>query len=54
VGGCPIGGASPPEQAAWVRGHLDEVQKLPAERGMPLLDPADPKTKERYACSAGG
>jgi hypothetical protein len=48
VGGCPIGGASPPEQAAWVREHLDEVQKLPAERGVPLLDPADPKTKERY------
>jgi hypothetical protein len=47
-GGCPIGGASPPEQAAWVREHLDEVQKLPAERGVPLLDPADPKTKERY------
>ena len=53
-GAAPSGAHLPQEQAAWVRGHLDEVQKLPAERGMPLLDPADPKTKERYACSAGG
>jgi hypothetical protein len=28
--------------------HLDEVQRLRSERGVPLLDPADPKTKERY------
>ena len=32
----------------YVREHLDEVQKLRSERGMPLIDPADPKTKERY------
>jgi hypothetical protein len=37
-----------PEEAAWVREHLDEVQRLRSERGAPLLDPADPKTKERY------
>jgi hypothetical protein len=37
-----------PEEAAWVREHLDEVQKLRSERGVPLLDPADPKAKERY------
>jgi hypothetical protein len=36
------------EEAAWVREHLDEVQRLRSERGVPLLDPADPKTKERY------
>ena len=46
-GGCRIVGASP-EEAAYVREHLDEVQKLRSARGMPLLDPADPKTKERY------
>jgi hypothetical protein len=33
---------------ARVREHLDEVQRLRSERGVPLLDPADPKTKERY------
>ena len=37
-----------PEEAAWVREHLDEVQQLRSKRGVPLLDPADPKTKERY------
>ncbi len=33
---------------SYVREHLDEVQQLRAARGVPLLDPADPKTKERY------
>jgi hypothetical protein len=37
-----------PEEAAYVREHLDEVQKLRSERGIPLIDPADPKMKERY------
>jgi hypothetical protein len=37
-----------PEEAAYVRDHLDEVQQLRAERGVPLIDPADPRTKERY------
>jgi hypothetical protein len=46
--GLPHRGRISPEEAAWVREHLDEVQKLRSERGMPLLDPADPKTKERY------
>jgi hypothetical protein len=46
--GLPHRGRISPEEAAWVRAHLDEVQKLRAERGVPLLDPADPKTKERY------
>jgi ribosome assembly protein YihI (activator of Der GTPase) len=36
-----------PEEAAWVREHLDEIQQLRSERGLVLLDPADPKTKER-------
>jgi hypothetical protein len=46
--GLPHRGRISPEEAAWVREHLDEVQQLRAQRGVPLLDPADPKTKERY------
>ena len=46
--GLPHRGRISPEEAAWVREHLDEVQALRAERGVPLLDPADPRTKERY------
>ena len=46
--GLPHRGRISPEEAAYVRDHLDEVQKLRSERGLPLIDPADPKTKERY------
>jgi hypothetical protein len=46
--GLPHRGRISPEEAAYVREQLDEVQKLRAERGVPLLDPADPRTKERY------
>jgi hypothetical protein len=47
--GLPHRGRISPEEAAWVREHLDEVQQLRAARGVPpLLDPADPRTKERY------
>ena len=46
--GLPHRGRISPEEAAWVRENLDQVQQLRAERGVPLLDPADPKTKERY------
>jgi hypothetical protein len=46
--GLPHRGRISPDEAAWVREHLDEVQQLRSQRGMPLLDPADPKTKERY------
>jgi hypothetical protein len=46
--GLPHRGRISPEEAAYVREHLDQVQALRAERGVPLLDPADPKTKERY------
>jgi hypothetical protein len=46
--GLPHRGRISPEEAAWVREHLDEVQQLRAQRGVPLIDPADPKTKERY------
>jgi hypothetical protein len=46
--GLPHRGRISPEEAAYVRDHLDEVQQLRSERGVPLLDPADPKTKQRY------
>jgi hypothetical protein len=46
--GLPHRGRISPEEAAYVREHLDEVQQLRAERGVPLLDPADPRAKERY------
>ena len=46
--GMPHRGRISPEEAAYVREHLDEVQKLRAERGVALIDPADPRTKERY------
>ena len=46
--GLPHRGRISPEEATWVREHLDEVQQLRSQRGVPLLDPADPKTKERY------
>jgi hypothetical protein len=46
--GLPHRGRISPEEAAYVREHLDEIQKLRSERGVPLLDPADTKTKERY------
>jgi hypothetical protein len=46
--GLPHRGRISPEEAAYVREHLDEVQKLRSERGLPLIDPADPKTQERY------
>ena len=47
--GLPHRGRISPEEAAYVREHLDEVQQLRAARGVPLLDPADPRTKERYS-----
>ena len=46
--GMPHRGRISPQEAAWVREHLDEVQQLRSQRGVPLLDPADPRTKERY------
>jgi hypothetical protein len=46
--GLPHRGRISPEEAAYVREQLDEVQQLRAARGVPLIDPADPRTKERY------
>jgi hypothetical protein len=46
--GLPHRGRVSPEEAAYVREHLDEVQQLRSERGVPLLDSADPRTKGRY------
>src|SRR4029453_16269339 len=44
--GLPHRGHISPEEAAWVREHLDKVQQLRSARGMPLIDPADPKRKD--------
>ena len=46
--GMPHRGRVSPEEAAYVREHFDEIQKMRSDRGVPLLDPADPKIKERY------
>jgi hypothetical protein len=46
--GLPHRGRISPEEAAYVRAHLDEVQQLRSARGLPLIDPADPRTRERY------
>jgi hypothetical protein len=46
--GLPHRGRISPEEAVYVREHLDEVQQLRAARGVALLDPADPRAKERY------
>ena len=46
--GLPHRGRISPEEATYVREHLDEVQQLRSKRGFPLIDPADPRTKERY------
>ena len=46
--GIPHRGRVSPEEAAYVREHFDKVQKMRSDRGVPLLDPADPKVKERY------
>ena len=46
--GLPHRGRISPEEAVYVREHLDEVQQLRSARGLPLIDPADPRTRERY------
>jgi hypothetical protein len=46
--GTPHRGRVSPEEAEYVRSHFDEVNKLRSERGIPLLDPADEKTRQRY------
>ena len=46
--GLPHRGRISPEEAAYVREHLDEVQQLRSARGLPLIDPADPRARERY------
>ncbi|HYT27281.1 MAG TPA: hypothetical protein VEP73_12440 [Actinomycetota bacterium] len=46
--GFPHRGRVSPEEAAYVREHFDEVQRRLSEAGVRVLDPADPKTKERY------
>jgi hypothetical protein len=49
--GLPHRGRVSPEEAAYVREHLDEVQTLRSQRGVPLLDPADPGRRSATACN---
>jgi hypothetical protein len=46
--GEPHRGRVSPEEAAYVRGHFGEVNKRLSDKGMRMIDPADPKMKERY------
>jgi len=46
--GEPHRGRVSPEEAAYVREHFDEVNKRLSEQGMRMIDPADPKMKDRY------
>jgi hypothetical protein len=46
--GFPHRGRVSPEEAAYVREHLDEVNKRLAAASVRTLDPADPKIKARY------
>jgi hypothetical protein len=45
---CPIVGASPRRRPPGCATTSTKSSGLRSERGVPLLDPADPKTKERY------
>jgi len=46
--GNPHRGRISPEEAAYVREHFDEVNARLSQEGLRMLDPSDPKTKQRY------
>jgi Lsr2 len=46
--GNPHRGRVTEAEAAYVREHFDEVNKRLSREGLRLLDPADPKVKDRY------
>lgn len=46
--GKPHRGRVTEAEARYVREHFDEVNKRLSSEGLRLLDPADPKTKQRY------
>ena len=49
LAGNPHRGRVSPEEAAYVRDHLDEVNARLSREGLRMLDPGDPKTKQRYS-----
>jgi hypothetical protein len=46
--GNPHRGRVTEAEAAYVREHFDEVNARLSREGLRMLDPSDPKTKERY------
>jgi hypothetical protein len=46
--GLPHRGRVSPEEAEYVRNNFDAVNRLRSERGIPMLDPSDKKTRDRY------
>jgi hypothetical protein len=48
LAGNPHRGRVSPEEAAYVREHFDEVNARLSREGLRMLDPADPKIKQRY------
>ena len=48
LAGNPHRGRVSPEEAAYVRDHLDEVNARLSQEGLRMLDPADPKVQQRY------
>jgi hypothetical protein len=48
LAGNPHRGRVSPEEAAYVRDHFDEVNARLSQDGLRMLDPADPKIKQRY------
>jgi hypothetical protein len=50
--GFPHRGRVSPEEAAYVREHFDDVQKRLSDAGVRMLDPSDPKIRERYGLTS--
>jgi len=46
--GNPHRGRVTEAEAAYVRGHFDEVNERLSSEGLRMLDPSDPKVKDRY------
>jgi len=48
LAGNPHRGRVSPEEATYVRDHFDEVNARLSREGLRMLDPSDPKIKQRY------
>jgi hypothetical protein len=49
--GEPHRGRITDAEKAYVREHFDEVNKRLSDKGMRMIDPADPAMQERYGLS---